>query len=250
MRYTKPAFEGEGDFVFVPYPERHAVRRARHQQAVAARERRPRHQDHLAFLGRGRPRNGPEARRAGRRNPGAQHGPRNHLGAGLRLPRHPGRRDRHAARLRAHRVRHLRARAGASNALDLLGPQGGEFVPYLSTRVRVRKTRDYKKLASIQGVPRQLGRGIAEAMPLAAAQKGLTRRAGVSRGRPREARDQYRARARGAPRLGRGAAPGDAVRRLREGASAVGDGHRPRQVHRVPCLRHGLLRGEQHPDGG
>jgi molybdopterin-containing oxidoreductase family iron-sulfur binding subunit len=40
--------------------------------------------------------------------------------------------------------------------------------------VRVRKTRDYRKLASIQGIPRQLGRGIAEAMPLAAAKKGLT----------------------------------------------------------------------------
>ncbi len=48
------------------------------------------------------------------------------------------------------------------------------FFPYLSTRVAVEKTGGYRKLASIAGVPRQLGRGIAEAMPLAAAQKGLT----------------------------------------------------------------------------
>jgi anaerobic selenocysteine-containing dehydrogenase/Fe-S-cluster-containing dehydrogenase component len=60
------------------------------------------------------------------------------------------------------------------NALDLLAAPTGDFVPYLSTRVAVKKTGRYRKLATIQGVPRQLGRGIAEAIPLAAAQKGLT----------------------------------------------------------------------------
>src|SRR6202008_3032008 len=48
------------------------------------------------------------------------------------------------------------------------------FLPYVSTRVTVERTHDYRKLASIAGVPRQLGRGIAEAIPLGAAQKGLT----------------------------------------------------------------------------
>ena len=60
------------------------------------------------------------------------------------------------------------------NALDLLGAPRGDFVPYLSTRVSVRKTGAYRKLASVAGVPRQLGRGIAEAISLAAAKKGLT----------------------------------------------------------------------------
>ncbi len=60
------------------------------------------------------------------------------------------------------------------NALDLLGAPRGEFVPYLSTRVAVRKTGGYRKLASIAGVPRQLGRGIAESISLVAARKGLT----------------------------------------------------------------------------
>ena len=60
------------------------------------------------------------------------------------------------------------------NPLDLLAAPAGDFVPYLSTRVAVRKTGRYRKLASVAGVPRQLGRGIAEAIPLAAAQKGLT----------------------------------------------------------------------------
>jgi anaerobic selenocysteine-containing dehydrogenase/Fe-S-cluster-containing dehydrogenase component len=60
------------------------------------------------------------------------------------------------------------------NALDLLGAPKGDFLPYVSTRVTVEKTGGYRKLASIAGVPRQLGRGIAETIPLAAAQKGLT----------------------------------------------------------------------------
>jgi molybdopterin-containing oxidoreductase family iron-sulfur binding subunit len=60
------------------------------------------------------------------------------------------------------------------NALDLLGAPRGDFVTYLSTRVSVRKTGRYRKLASVAGVPRQLGRGIAEAMSLEAAKKGHT----------------------------------------------------------------------------
>ncbi|HUF34991.1 MAG TPA: molybdopterin-dependent oxidoreductase [Gemmatimonadales bacterium] len=66
------------------------------------------------------------------------------------------------------------AQGRGANALDLLPVPSGDFVPYLSTRVSVRKTGRYRKLASVAGVPRQLGRGIAEAVPLAAAQKGLT----------------------------------------------------------------------------
>jgi anaerobic selenocysteine-containing dehydrogenase/Fe-S-cluster-containing dehydrogenase component len=66
------------------------------------------------------------------------------------------------------------ARGRGVNALDLLGAPAGGFLPYISTRVSVEKTGDYKTLASIAGTPRQLGRGIAEAIPLAAAQKGMT----------------------------------------------------------------------------
>ncbi len=60
------------------------------------------------------------------------------------------------------------------NALDLLGAPRGGFLPYLSARVSLSKTGGYKRLASIAGIPRQLGRGIAEAMPIDAARKGLT----------------------------------------------------------------------------
>jgi anaerobic selenocysteine-containing dehydrogenase/Fe-S-cluster-containing dehydrogenase component len=66
------------------------------------------------------------------------------------------------------------ARGRGVNALDLLGAPAGAFLPYVSTRVAVEKTGRYKKLASIAGTPRQLGRGIAEAVSLEAAQKGLT----------------------------------------------------------------------------
>jgi len=60
------------------------------------------------------------------------------------------------------------------NPLDLLGAPKGPFLPYLSTRVSVEKTGHYKKLATVEGNPRQLGRGIAEAISLDAARKGLT----------------------------------------------------------------------------
>jgi molybdopterin-containing oxidoreductase family iron-sulfur binding subunit len=66
------------------------------------------------------------------------------------------------------------AKGRGVNALDLLGGPAGDFVSYVSTRVAVEKTGAWRKLASVEGVPRQLGRGIAEAMPLAAAQKGLS----------------------------------------------------------------------------
>ncbi|HET6795778.1 MAG TPA: molybdopterin-dependent oxidoreductase, partial [Gemmatimonadales bacterium] len=60
------------------------------------------------------------------------------------------------------------------NALDLLGAPQGDFFPYVSTRVSVSRTSGHRKLASIAGVPRQLGRGIAEGVSLEAAKKGLT----------------------------------------------------------------------------
>ncbi|MEO7986599.1 MAG: molybdopterin-dependent oxidoreductase [Gemmatimonadales bacterium] len=66
------------------------------------------------------------------------------------------------------------ARGRGANVLDLLGAPSGDFLPYVSTRVAVARTGGYRKLASIAGNPRQLGRGIAEAMPLPLAKKGLT----------------------------------------------------------------------------
>lgn len=61
------------------------------------------------------------------------------------------------------------------NPLDLLpAPGGAPFVSYVSTRVTLEKTRRYQKVAKTEGSTRQLGRGVAEAMSLASAQKGLT----------------------------------------------------------------------------
>ena len=61
------------------------------------------------------------------------------------------------------------------NPLDLLGAEApGGFLPYVATRVRIDTTLGYHKLAKTEGNPRQLGRHIAEAMPLAHAQKGYT----------------------------------------------------------------------------
>jgi molybdopterin-containing oxidoreductase family iron-sulfur binding subunit len=67
------------------------------------------------------------------------------------------------------------AKGRGVNALDLLGaPGGAAFVSYASTRVRLVKANRYQKLAKTEGTPRQLGRGIAEAMPLAYAAQGMT----------------------------------------------------------------------------
>ncbi len=61
------------------------------------------------------------------------------------------------------------------NALDLLSAKDGQgFLPYLSTRVKPEKTGRFRKVAKTEGNPRELGRGITEAIPLAAAVKGLT----------------------------------------------------------------------------
>ncbi|HYF39502.1 MAG TPA: molybdopterin-dependent oxidoreductase, partial [Gemmatimonadales bacterium] len=66
------------------------------------------------------------------------------------------------------------ARGRGVNPLDLLGAPSGQFLAYTSTRVSLAKTGTYKRLATTEGTPRQLGRGIAEAISLDAAQKGLT----------------------------------------------------------------------------
>ena len=67
------------------------------------------------------------------------------------------------------------AQGRGTNALDLLGFQDGNgFLPYLSTRVRVQKTGDWVQLARTEGTPRQLGRGIVGAMTIDAVREGLT----------------------------------------------------------------------------
>jgi anaerobic selenocysteine-containing dehydrogenase/Fe-S-cluster-containing dehydrogenase component len=81
------------------------------------------------------------------------------------------------------------AKGRGVNATDLLATKPGQpFVPYLSARVSVEKTGTYRKLASTEGNPRQLGRGIAEAMPVALAAKGLSvKEAAAAEGHPEEA---------------------------------------------------------------
>jgi molybdopterin-containing oxidoreductase family iron-sulfur binding subunit len=62
-----------------------------------------------------------------------------------------------------------------ANALDLIDARDGNgYLPYVSTRVSATKTGGYRQLAKTEGSNRQLGRGIADAMPLAAAKQGLT----------------------------------------------------------------------------
>ncbi len=67
------------------------------------------------------------------------------------------------------------AKGLGANALDLLGAKDGDgFLPYVSVKVDIEKTREYHQLARTDGTPRQLGRHIADAMPLAHAEKHYT----------------------------------------------------------------------------
>ena len=67
------------------------------------------------------------------------------------------------------------AKDRGSNALDLLGASDGQgFLPYVATKVSVARTGDYHKVARVDGNPRQLGRGIIQSMPVAYAAKGMT----------------------------------------------------------------------------
>ena len=61
------------------------------------------------------------------------------------------------------------------NALDLLGAKDGQgFLPYQSTRVRLVKTHRWQAVAKTEGTVRQLGRGIADAMTVDQATRGLS----------------------------------------------------------------------------
>jgi molybdopterin-containing oxidoreductase family iron-sulfur binding subunit len=61
------------------------------------------------------------------------------------------------------------------NPLDLVAAEDDRgFLPYLSTRVSLERTSQYKKLAKTEGTPRQLGRHITETMALSSAARGLS----------------------------------------------------------------------------
>ncbi|MES1259771.1 MAG: 4Fe-4S dicluster domain-containing protein, partial [Gemmatimonadota bacterium] len=67
------------------------------------------------------------------------------------------------------------AKGRGANALDLVGAGDGKgFLPYVATKVSVKRTGDYHKVARVDGMPRQLGRGIIQSMPVAYAAKGMT----------------------------------------------------------------------------
>ena len=216
---------------------------------MADGERRPGHQDHLALLGGGESGGCADARRAQRRDPGAHLALRHGRGPGLRIPRHPGRCRGDPARLRSHGVRTDRAGQGRERARSA-GRAPGGFRPLPldpSQPPQDRRIPEARQRAGCAPPARPRHRGVGAAR---GGEEGAHRRAGVRGGGARPARDQHRAGAGGDPRLVRGAEARGHTRRLHPGPSPVGHGDRPRQVHRVLRLRHGVLRGEQHPDGG
>ena len=159
---------------------------------------------------------------------------------------------RDAARLRPHRVRGLRQGPRASTRSTCSARPAGDVRALSLDPGHGREDRRLPEARhASRAYPRQLGRGIAEAMPLAAAQKGLTlKEAYLERG-PRRARGQHRARGRGAQGLERGSSiETTQPRRLRAASIPQwGMAIDLAALHRLLGLRHRLLRGEQHPDG-
>ena len=149
-----------------------------------------------------------------------------------------------------HRLRQLRPGPGRQRPRPARRARAATSCPTSPPASASARPAGFRKLASIQGVPRQLGRGIAEAIPLAAAQPGPHAGAGLPRGGRRRARGKRRAELEALKGWCDRAVPGHPPRRLRPRAAAVGHGDRPRQVHRLPGLRDRLLRGEQHSDRG
>ena len=235
---------------FLAYPHSMPVRRPRRQPAVAARESRSRHQDHLALVGGDaapRPRKTLDVRE--RRDPPAHVAARDGRGPGLHLSRaSPGRR-RHAARPRPHRVRGLRQGPGV-NALDLLGAPVGDVLPYLSDSGHGRKDRRLPEARQDRGQPaparaRHRRGDAARGGEGPDAQGSRTSKRATPSTRSTPSARSRRSRA-GARQQFQMTPP----RRLRRRPSAVGHGDRPVALHRLLGLRHRLLRREQHPDGG
>ena len=246
-RYTKPAFEGKGEFVFLAYPHGMLHDGRGDQQAVAARERRPGDQDHLAPLGRGRARDRAPPRHPERRDPPSHLAPRRGRRPGLHPSRPARRGGRHAARLRAHRLRGVRRRAGRQRARP--ARRTGRRLPALCLDPgHAREDRRLPPARHDRGRAAPARPGHRRGDAARGGQEGTHRQAGVPRGRARRARGEHRARGGGAQGLERDPAPDDAQGRLRPRAPAVGHGDRPGPLHRVPGLRHRLLRREQHPD--
>ncbi|MBA2626922.1 MAG: molybdopterin-dependent oxidoreductase, partial [Gemmatimonadales bacterium] len=172
--YTKPTFDGDGDFVFAPYPH--------------------------PFLYDGRGTNRPwllenpdpvskitwhswvelspaSAARLDVRNGEMLRLVSPHGSVEAPVYVYPGIRDDVVAMPTGfgHTEYGQYAKGRGANALDLLGAPGqAAFVAYHSTRVRIEKMNTWMDVATTEGNPRQLGRGIAEAIPLAAAARGLT----------------------------------------------------------------------------
>ena len=144
-----------------------------------------------------------------------------------------------------------RARAGASTRSTCSAPPAGSSCPTSRPGCACEKTGGYKKLASDR---RAFPASSAAASPRRCRsrrrQKGLTveqayREEGHAKHELNTERELEAIHG-WAEEQNQATKYGDYARR----PSPMGHGDRPRQVHRVLGLRHGVLCGEQHPDGG
>ena len=153
------------------------LRRPRRQQALARREPRSRHQDHLAVLGRVEPRGGGAHRRARGRDPQGHVAAWVGRGAGLHLPRAPLRRHRRCRSGSGTPTRRVRQGSRGERPRPARAGRRRRSFHMCRSRCRSSAPTRYRKVAKTEGNTRQLGRGIAEAMPLALRREGHDARA-------------------------------------------------------------------------
>ena len=209
------------------------LRWPRRQPPLARREPGPGHQDHVAVMGGAEPGRGGTHQRARGRDPQGHVAARLRGGGRVHLSGPAVRRDRDAARPRSHRVR--RVREGPRGQLPRPARAGRRARSFRTCRSRCRSSapHGYRKVAKTEGNTRQLGRGIAEAMPLAYRREGHDRRAvGEGGGASASTRSTRRASSR---RCRAGARARSAARTARAAASATTRASTPCGAWRSTC---------------
>ena len=248
VAYSRPAFEGNGEFVFAGLSARAPARRPRRQQALAARERRPRHQDHLAFVGGGESRNGPArstsatARSCGSRRRTA----RSRLPAYIYLGLHP---DVIAMPLGLGHTELRRLRAGAAARTRSTCSARRPAISFRMSPPGCRRTRPAAIASSraSRAVPASSAAASRRPCRWPLAKKGLTLEEAYSRRAPREHDVNTPLEVAALKGWSEAQCTRPPSRRLRQRPPAVGHVDRPVALHRLSGVRDRLLRREQHP---
>ncbi len=257
------AIAGDGDFFLVALSVTRAGHGRRREQAVAAGARRSGHQDRVAIVGRDPSRDGGATRRRD-----GDHVTVTTPAGSVTAPAYVYlgvRPDTVAVALgRGHTAYGRYAQGIGVNALDALRRDAGTRpVSWRSPRCgrAVAKAGGHSPLVTTEGSARQHGRGIAPGDDRGANSRPARSGSAKSTSFPGDASHEFLPGLRSPVANDAQGDLGNARRRTNKGMYApdhwsgmtqapLGDDDRSRALHRLLGVRHGLLRGEQHSDGG